>query len=323
MTRSMRIGRSMSMVVVLLSVVFVLPPAMAKRVPRTSCDVFPVNNAWHLDLSNLPVHQRSRDWKAAMHSGSTRLHPDFGPPSYGIPFDVVGAGHDTVRVDFTWPQESDRHRYPFGPDITVEGGSDRHAIMIDKSDCTLYELFAARWNGGNPSAGSGAIFHLEGPRANDLRPAGWTSADAAGLPIFAGLLRYDEVAAGEVDHAIRMTADCTSARYLWPARHEAGSGGGSCPPMGARFRLKAGFDLSGYNAKARVVIRAMQTYGLIVADNGSDWYFQGTVDGRWTNGLLDQLKRIPARAFQAVDVSGCKVSNGSAAFAYGPGCPAP
>ncbi|HEY7477578.1 MAG TPA: hypothetical protein VIB62_05005 [Actinomycetota bacterium] len=308
---------------VLLCLTAWTPPAGARPVPGTSCQVFPADNAWHLDVSNLPVHAKNRVWKRAMHSGSTLLHPDFGPPSYGIPFDVVGAAHRTVRVDFRYASESDRRPYPFGPDITVEGGSDRHAIMIDRSDCTLYELFDARWNGGDPKAGSGAIFHLEGPRANDLRPAGWTSADAAGLSIFAGLLRYDEVRAGLVDHAIRVTADCTSNRYLWPARHEAGSGPRSCPPMGARFRLKANFDLDGYGATARVVIRAMQTYGLIVADNGSDWYFQGTVDGHWTNALLDQLKRIPARAFQAVDASACRVSPGSAAFAYGAGCPAP
>ena len=300
-----------------------IQPAAAREVPGTNCEVFPADNVWHLDVSNLPVHARNRDWKAAMHSRRTLLHPDFGPPSYGIPYDVVGAGHHTVRIDFQYASESDRRPYPFGPDITIEGGSDRHAIMIDKSDCTLYELFAARWNGGDPKAGSGAIFHLEGPRANDLRPAGWTSADAAGLSIFAGLLRYDEVNAGLVDHAIRVTADCTADRYIWPARHEAGSGDPSCPPMGARFRLKANFDLSGYGAKARVVIRAMQTYGLIVADNGSDWYFQGTVDGRWTNALLDQLKRIPARALQAIDASGCKLSSSSAAFAYGSECPAP
>jgi hypothetical protein len=259
-------------------------------------------------------------WKRSSHAGSTDLHPDFGPPSYGIPFDVVGAGHRDVTVAFTYVGESDQGPYPFGPDTTIEGGSDRHALMIDRDTCTLYELFAARWNGGSPAAGSGAVFDLD---SNRLRPAGWTSADAAGLPILPGLVRWDEVQAGEIDHAIRFTVACTSRRYVWPARHQAGQPDRRCPPMGARFRLKRGFDLSGYGAGARVVLRAMQRYGMIVADNGSDWYFQGTVDGRWTNRLLDQLKRVPAGAFVAVDTRRCRVRSGSAAFDYGPGCPAP
>jgi len=192
--------------------------------------------------------------------------------------------------------------------------------MIDESTCRLYELFNARWNGGNPTAGSGAIFDLG---ANDLRPAGWTSADAAGLPIFPGLVRWDEVQAGEIDHAIRFTVACTTRRYVWPARHQAGVADRRCPPMGARFRLKRGFDMHGFSADARVVLRAMQRYGMIVADNGSDWYFQGTVDDGWTNGLLDQLKQVPAGAFVAVDARGCRVASGSAEFAYGPDCPGP
>jgi hypothetical protein len=299
------------------------PTAGAVDVPGTSCRVFPANNVWHLDVSGLPVHAKNAPWKRSTHAGSTLLHPDFGPPSYGIPFDVVASSHPNVSISFRYGGESDPGPYPFGPDTHIEGGSDRHAIMIDEGTCTLYELYAARWNGGDPSAGSGAIFGLEGPRANDLRPAGWTSADAAGLPIFAGLLRYDEVAAGVVDHAIRMTVSCTYDAYLWPARHAAGTGDHGCPPMGARFRLKRSFPIAGFGPKARVIIRAMKRCGLIVADNGSDWYFQGTVDPRWTNSLLDQLKRIPAKAFQAVDERACKVAPGSAAFAYGPGCPAP
>jgi hypothetical protein len=269
------------------------------------------------------VAAKTKTWKRAMHAGSTFLHPDFGPPSYGIPYDVVGAAHPKVRIRFRYASQSDPGPYPFGASTTIEGGSDRHAIMLDRSDCTLYELYDARWNHGDPTAGSGAIFPLAGPKANRLRPDGWTSADAAGLPIFAGLLRYDEVKAGVVDHAIRMTASCTSARHLWPARHDAATGGKTCPPMGARFRLKRGFDLSGFSRAAKVVLRAMQRYGLIVADNGSDWYFQGTVDSRWTNRLLDQFKRIPAGAFVAVDERPCRVAPGSAAFAYGSGCPAP
>jgi hypothetical protein len=296
-------------------------PGPEAPVPGTVCDVFPEDNAWNMDISNLNVHAKSAAWKRAMHSASTRLHPDFGPPSYGIPFDVVGSSHPGVTVQFTYEDESDPGPYPFDGDTTIEGGSDHHAIMVDRDACILYELFAARWNGGNPpKAGSGAIFDLS---SNALRPAGWTSADAAGLPIFPGLVRLDEVEAGAIEHAIRVTADCTARHYLWPARHQAGVDARHCPPMGARFRLKRSFALGPYSDEARVVIRAFKHYGLIVADNGSDWYFQGTVDDRWTNDLMDELKSIPAKAFVAVDASGCQVSKGSAEFAYGPGCPAP
>ena len=298
-----------------------LAPAAGGVEPESGCEVFPADNAWHLDVRGLPVHPRNQDWKRTSHAGSRLLHPDFGPPSYGIPYDVVGAGHDLVSFDFTYAGESDPGPYPFGPDVHVEAGSDRHANMIDESDCTLYELFAV--DRDDLTAGSGAIFALEGPDANDLRPAGWTSADAAGLSIFAGLLRPDEVEAGLVDHAIRMTVSCTADRYLWPARHSTSTGRPACPPMGARFRLRGNFPMKGFSADAKVILRAFKTYGLIVADNGSDWYFQGTVDDAWTNGLLDQLKQVPARAFQAVDAKRCQVANGSAAFAYGAGCPAP
>jgi len=310
---------------VVCSLALALPPGVegSAAVPGTSCHVFPKDNVWHLQVAKLPIHAKNATWKRATHAGSTFLHPDFGPPSYGIPYTTVGGSHPKVSVDFTYASQSDPGPYPFGSATPIEGGSDRHAIMIDRSDCTLYELYAARWNGGDPTAGSGAVFHLEGPGANRLRPAGWTSADAAGLPIFAGLLRYDEVQAGVVDHAIRMTAGCTHDAYIWPARHRAGTNDRRCPPMGARFRLRSSFDVSRFGAKVRVVLRAMKRYGLIVADNGSDWYFQGTVDPRWTYRFVDQLKRIPARAFVAVDESGCRVARGSAAFAYGPGCPGP
>jgi len=314
---------SMGLASVLVSLLVVPGSAGASSVPGTTCAVFPRNDVWHMNVSALRVNARSAMWKRATQAGTTFLHPDFGPPSYGIPYAVVGAGHAKVSVNFTYANESDPGPYPFGPDIPIEGGSDRHALVIDRSDCRLYELFAARWNGGDPKAGSGAIFHLTGPKANRLRPAGWTSADAAGLPIFAGLLRYDEVKAGLVDHAIRMTVGCTHDAYIWPARHAAGTSDRRCPPMGARFRLRASFAIGRFAPNVRVVLRAMKRYGLIVADNGSDWYFQGAVDSRWTYRFVDQLKRIPASAFVAVDERGCKVAGRSAAFAYGPGCPAP
>jgi hypothetical protein len=289
-------------------------------VPGTACQVFPADNIWNLDISRLPVHAKSKTWKAAMHAGSTDLHPDFGPPHYGIPFDVVGNNHATTTVHFNYGSESDPGPYPFGADTSIEGGSDRHANMINRDTCTLFELFAADWNQGNPRAGSGAVFDLG---SNALRHKGWTSADAAGLPIFPGLIRWDEVQAGRIGHAIRFTADCTSRHYLWPARHEAGVNDPRCPPMGARFRLKRGFALKGASADAKVILTAMKHYGLILADNGSDWYFQGEVNGHWTNGLMDQLKRIPASAFVAVDESGCRVKPNSAVAAPGPTCPVP
>jgi hypothetical protein len=302
--------------------ILVTPDAHAADVPGTSCSVFPANNVWNMDVRKLPIHPKSATWKRASHAGSTLLHPDFGPPSYGIPFDVVPSSHTKVKIRFQYASESDDGPYPFGADVQVEGGSDRHAIMIDRGTCVLYELFAVRRNGGHPTAGSGAIFDLG---SNALRPAGWTSADAAGLPIFPGLVRYDEVFGPNagIHHAIRFTVGCTSRRYLWPARHQAGVADPRCPPMGARFRLRAGYDISGYSFRAQIVLRAMKRYGMIVADNGSDWYFQGAVDPRWTYGFVDQLKRIPARAFVALDESACKVGSGSGAFAYGPGCPAP
>jgi hypothetical protein len=295
-------------------------PALARPVPGTSCRVFPADHVWHLDVSRLPVHPRSDVWKRAMHAGSTRLHPDFGPPTYGMPFEVVEGTHRKVKVRFVYASESDPGPYPFDGRTPIEGGSDRHALIVDQDRCRLYELFGARWNDGRPRAGSGAVFDL---RSYRLRPAGWTSADAAGLPILPGLLRYDEIRAGSIDHPIRFTASCTTRRYVWPARHQAGVADRRCPPMGAWFRLKAGFPLTGFSTDARVVLRGMKAHGLILADNGSDWFFQGTRDRRWTNALLDQLKRIPAGAFVAVDVRACRVGPDSGRFAYGPGCPAP
>jgi hypothetical protein len=287
-------------------------PASAAPVPGTSCHVLPANDIWNTDISKLPIDSHSTTWLRTSHAGSTLLHPDFGRAPYGFPFDVVTDAHPLVQLHFQYASQSDPGPYPFGPKTHIEGGQDaggdRHALMINRDTCVLYELYHAFWNGGSPKAGSGAIFNL---RSNHLRPDGWTSADAAGLPIFPGLVRYDEVASGAIRHAIRFTVDCTSKRHVWPARHDAGSDDADCPPMGARFRLKAGFDLSGFGPKAKVVLRAMKRYGLILADNGSDWYFQGTRDSRWTDSLLDQLKSVPAKAFVAVDTSSCMVRRGS------------
>jgi hypothetical protein len=296
--------RRIAVLAALSAATLVAVPVRAADAPGTGCRVFPADNIWNTRIDALPVHAMSDTWLRSANAWSTNLHPDFGPPNYGIPFESVRRRHPKVTVDFTYAGESDRGPYPFDGRTPIEGGSDRHALMIERGTCRLYELFAADWNHGNPRAGSGAIWDLD---SNRLRPDTWTSADAAGLPIFAGLVRADEVEDGRIAHAIRFTVSCTNDSYVWPARHEAGVNDPDCPPMGARFRLRASFDLSGFSPKARVILRAMKRYGLIVADNGSNWYFQGTRDGRWRNGLLDQLKSVPASEFEAVDASACMV----------------
>jgi len=285
-----------------------------RPVAGTTCRVFPVDNWWHADVSHLPVHARSAAWLRHMSTGR-ELHPDFGPsygdgPNYGIPITVVDGSHPKVWVRFDYADESDRVRYPLGSDTRLEGGGDRHAVIVDKSTCRLYETWATRRTSSGWRAGSGATWSLG---SNKLRPDGWTSADAAGLPILPGLLRWNEVKAGYVDHAIRFTTDLTARAHLWPARHDAGSGGiASYPPMGARFRLKASWSAAGLGPQARVVVKAMKTYGLVLADNGSPWYFQGERNAQWPESLIEDLKKIPASAFVAVDTSGLRISAGSA-----------
>jgi hypothetical protein len=296
-----------------------------------SCPVYPADNVWSTDISTLPVHSRSAQWLASMSAATTRLHPDFGPSfgaqpvPYGIPFIVIDKSHPKVHVSFTYASESDPGPYPFGSDTPIEGGpnasGDRHAIMVDSSTCTLFELFDAHYAASGSTAGSGAVWDL---RSNGLRPATWTSADAAGLPILPGLVRPDEVAAGVVSHAIRFTAARTDRSFLWPARHQAGSASDpTLPPMGARFRLKAGFDISSYRPDTQVILRAMQHYGLILADNGSNWFFQGSADNGWDSAMLDQLKTIPASAFEAIDESSLMVDPNSGQARQPGGTPPP
>ena len=320
------------MVVGLVLAGSVLPAAAPARanLPGLAggCTLFPADNVWHADVSRLPVHPRSADWIASMGGADRRLHPDFGPNDgggqpYGIPYSVVPGSAQKVAVSFDYADESDPGPYPFGPSTPIEDGSDAHALVVDKDACRLYELYAAAWNGGHPTAGSGAIWDLH---SDGLRPRGWTSADAAGLPILPGLLRRDEVLAGDVDHAIRLTAARTDRSFLWPARHQAGSAADpTLPPMGAWFRLKASFDLSHFRADSQVVLRAMQRHGLIVADNGSNWYFTGTSEPGWDNALLDELKTVPAGAFEAVDASSLMAdpNSGRVAGAAAPTPPPP
>lgn len=283
--------------------------ALAAPPPGTTCNVLPADNVWNTDISSLPVHARSASWIASMNGASAKLHPDFGGP-FGLPYAVVPGSHPKVSVDFDFADESDPGPYPFGADTPLEDGGDSHALMIDRDTCTLYELYAASWNGGAPTAGSGAIFNLG---SNALRPSGWTSADAAGLPIFPGLVRWDEVQAGAIDHAIRFTAQRTDRSFLWPARHQAGAASDpTLPPMGARFRLKSSFAIGGFSAPAQVILKAMQHYGLILADNGSNWFFQGATTSAWPDSLLAELKTVPASAFEAVDESALQISPDSA-----------
>lgn len=269
------------------------------------CPVFPANNYWNTPVDDLPVHASSRTWLASI--GGDYLHPDFGGATYGIPITVT-ASKPASRVRFDYADESDRGRYPLRGGTRIEAASDRHTVVIDKTRCRLYETWNTRRTATGWRAGSGAVWNL---RSNALRPAGWTSADAAGLPILPGLLRWSEVRSGRVDHAIRFTAPTTAARYIWPARHQAGDDP-TAPPMGARFRLRADFDLSGYSARTRTVLTAMKVYGLVLADNGSAWYFQGATTPRWPEGLLDELKTVPTGAFEAVDTSSMMVSPDSA-----------
>ncbi|HET7194105.1 MAG TPA: hypothetical protein VFI99_03865 [Nocardioides sp.] len=308
----------LSVALVLALCVSIPSGAVARPVGGTTCHTFPLDNYWRADITDLPVHPRSDQWLSHM-STERDLHPDFGPaggagPDYGIPITVVPHDHRRVVVRFTYSDESDHVRYPLGRDTKIEGGrnsdGDRHAIVVDRGSCRLFETFATRQRNGRWYAGSGATWSL---RSNDLRPDGWTSADAAGLPILPGLLRWNEVRDRRVNHAIRFTTDITRRAHLWPARHDAGSQDGAAyPPMGARFRLRAGFPTDRYGPAARAVIRAMKRYGLVLADNGSPWYFQGERNSHWPGRLIAELKTIPASSFEAVDTSGLKVSGGSA-----------
>ena len=305
-----------------LVILGVLPSGWALAgglIPGTTCEAFPDDSWWHADVSQLPVHARSAQWLSHMSPG-LHLHPDFGPSfgdipvPYGIPITVVTGNHPRVPVSFTYASQSDKVRYPLGGDTKVEGGQyrtgDRHTVVVRKDNCQVYETWATRRKDGKWFAGSGATWDLG---SNDLRPRGWTSADAAGFPILPGLLRFEETADDSIDHAIRFTTNITDRSFLWPARHHAGAVNDSTyPPMGARFRLKASYKIAANLRKdTKAVLKAMKRYGLALADNGSPWYFQGTADERWTSGVLDELKRVPASAFEAVDTDSLKVSNDS------------
>jgi hypothetical protein len=280
------------------------------RTPPPTCPFAPADSYWHARVDALPRGSASDTYVANAGAGSS-LHADFGAGLYnggpiGIPFTAVGAGQPKVPVSFEYADESDPGPYPIPPNAPIEGGAassgDRHVLVVDASTCRDYELYSAYPNGGGTSwsAGSGAVFDLT---SNAMRPAGWTSADAAGLPILPGLVRYDEVASGTIDHAIRITLRRTDRRYVWPARHQAGSLDATAAPMGAWVRLKPGVDLSHLGPQARVVARALQVHGAIVADNGSSWYISGAPDPRWDNDDLHGLGALKGSDFEFVDPS--------------------
>jgi len=296
---------------VLMALAVALPSEGSRLPGAPKCPVFPQSSHWNRPVDRLPVHPRSD----AIVRGVGRAEPahaDFGSGLYegapiGIPYRVVKAGQRRVPVSFQYASESDRGRYPIPPRVPVEGGragdGDRHVIVVDRSRCRLYELFSAypRDGGRRWRAGSGAIWSL---RSNRMRPRGWTSADAAGLPILPGLARYHEVRRGRIDHALRITVPRTRRAFVYPARHFASSSTDpTLPAMGQRVRLRRGFDVSRFPRQSRVVLRALKRYGALVADNGSAWYVSGAPHPGWDNDDLHSLGRVRGADFEVVDTS--------------------
>jgi hypothetical protein len=280
--------------------------AYALRVPAAPrCPVFPKSNPWNQRVDRLPV---ARDSAAIIASigRDTGIHADFGSGLWegspiGIPFDVVTRTTPRSRVGFEYADESDRVGYPIPKRVHIEGGSDHHALLLDRSACRLYELGGLERRGGRWHAWAGATWSL---RANRVRPAGWTSADAAGLPIFPGLARYDEVPRGVIDHALRFTVARTRRAYVYPARHYASDlTDPSLPPMGLRVRLKRSFDVRSFPRQARIVLVALKRYGMMVADNGGAWNITGAPNRGWSNDQLHTLGRVKGSDFEVVDTS--------------------
>ena len=276
------------------------PPAIA------GCQILPTDNVWNARVDSLPLDTRSLTYTTSIGLGA-HMHADFGsgiwPPDtggpIGIPFVVVPYGQAQVAMSFLWADQSEPGPYPIPANPPIEFGSDHHVLVLEQGSCLLYELFAAHANGdGSWHAGSGAVYNLS---SDGLRAATWTSADAAGLPILPGLVRYDEVASGAITHAIRFTAQQTQDTFVWPARHQAGDPGAELPPMGERFRLNKDYPIGSFSHDAQVILQALKTYGMILADNGSPWYISGVPDERWDNDVLHELGSVPGSAFEAVD----------------------
>lgn len=314
---------AIALLVAVLSSAATGAPAAAQPLPGTTCSLFPADSIFNADISALPVHSQSVTWKGNMTQNSN-LHPDLGTFAqwYGEPVNVAPPPSSGLTPTFLYNSQSDHpaEGYPIDQATFIEGGpgapsgSDRHALVVNKNLCKLYEIYNLQnfTNGQQPQAGSGAVWDLS---SEAMRPDTWTSADAAGLPMTPLLLRSDEILAGSITHAIRFTAHCTSNSYIWPASHNAGSCNSSFPPMGARFRLRAGFNISGFSPNTQVVLRAFQHYGMLLADNGADWFFAGTTDDWWGttagNTVVSELKTIPAAQFDAVDESGLQAVIGS------------
>ena len=295
------------LLVLVLGLALGVSSAGALRLPGAlQCPVFPQSNPWNQRVDSRPVAANSAQIVDSI-GADTGLHADFGSGLWagapiGIPITVVGRRQPKSSVSFEYADESDRGPYPIPRNVRIEGGrsspGDRHALIVDRSSCRLYELYALYPRGRAWRACSGAIWSL---RSNRLRPAGWTSADAAGLPIFPGLARYDEVKRGVIDHALRFTVRRTRRAYVYPARHYASdSNDATLPPMGLRLRLKASFDVGAFPRQARIVLVALKRYGMLVADNGSSWYISGAPDARWSNDQLHTLGRVHGSDFEVV-----------------------
>jgi hypothetical protein len=272
-------------------------PGVLPRAP--DCPVFPATNVWNKKVNDLPVRSDSARLIRAigMEDG---LHPDFGSKRiYGIPYNVVDSTTPKVHVQFSYADESDSGPYPIPLHPKIETGNDHHILIVNRDDCTLYEIYDAQKIDGQWFGGAGAVWDL---RSNKLRPKGWTSADAAGLPMLPGLVRHHEVVHGMIDHALRFTAPVTRTSHVYPARHDAGdSSSRSLPPMGLRVRLKASVDISHFSSANRVILTALKEYGMYLADNGSPWFVTGVPDKRWNDDDLHELNRITGRDFEAVN----------------------
>ena len=277
------------------------------------CSLFPSNSFWYSSVADLPVLAQSDAYVNRLGANSNAL-PDFGSGLWngspiGIPFTVVDGPGPRTSVTFTYGDESDPSPYPIPRDAPVEGGGDRHVLVVESGNCVLHEVFAVEWQAnGTIDAGSGARWDLA---SNAMRPDSWTSGDAAGLPILPGLVRYEEVAAGSIDHAIRFTASVTDDSYVWPASHMAGSNGADRPPMGSWIRLKSSVNPDDFTGQARVIVIALQEHGAILADNGSSWFFSGAPDERWDNQELRQLRDLEGNMFEFVDASSLQVAANS------------
>jgi uncharacterized repeat protein (TIGR01451 family) len=275
------------------------------------CPVFPADNIWNTPVTQLPVDARSNAYVASI-GATTGLHPDFGSGIWdggpmGIPYNTVSSNPPKVPVTFDYADESDPGPYPIPSSPVLEYGSDHHLLIVNQDDCTLYETWDTRQESGAWQAGSGAIFNL---RSNALRPSGWTSADAAGLPVLPGLARCEDLETGAIHHALRFTAQRTQKKFIWPARHYASSiTDPNVPPMGQRFRLKTGFDISAYSPQTQIILTALKTYGMFLADNGSNWYLSGAPGACWNDdALVSELRTVKGSAFEAVDESSLMVS---------------